>query len=271
VAIIGKPERMELSRVLDVSLQPVTFPASGLLLSETLADLLHARRGDVIHVELFGAKRKAAEVPVADIIQSYFGLSAFMDLDALNRLLGEGPSANGVHVLLDPAGQAAFFQKVKEQPALSALALQRVALAKFQDTIAENIMIQIVVYAGLATAIAFSVVYNSARIQFSERARELASLRVLGFTELEVSRVLLAEFAIFTAVAVPLGWLAGYGLAYGITAGFQSELYRLPFVIDRSTFASSALVVMAAVAISALIVRRRVSRLDLVEVLKTRD
>jgi putative ABC transport system permease protein len=225
----------------------------------------------VLHVELFGNKRKSAEVPVTDIIQSYFGLSAFMDIDALNRLLGEGPSANGVHVLLDPAGQAAFFQKVKEQPALSALALQRVALAKFQDTIAENIMIQIVVYAGLATTIAFGVVYNSARIQFSERARELASLRVLGFTEMEVSRVLLIEFAIFTAIAVPLGWLAGYGLAYAIAAGFQSELYRLPFVVARSTFAWSALIVMFAVAVSALIVRRRVSRLDLVEVLKTRD
>jgi putative ABC transport system permease protein len=271
VAIVGKPKAMDLSRVLDTSLVPVTLPSSGLLLSETLAGLLHARRGDMIQVELFGSKRKFAEAPVTDIIQSYFGLSAFMDLDALNRLSGEGPSASGVHVLLDPADGSAFFQKVKEQPALSALALQRVSLAKFRETIAENITIQIVVYAGLATVIAFGVVYNSARIQFSERARELASLRVLGFTELEVSRVLLAEFAIFTAIAVPLGWLAGYGLAYTIAAGFESELYRLPFIVARSTFAWSALIVICAVAISALLVRRRVSRLELVEVLKTRD
>jgi putative ABC transport system permease protein len=271
VAIIGKPRETDLSRVLDISLAPVMLPASGVLLSETLANLLHARRGDVLHVELFGNKRKLADVPVTDIIQSYFGLSAFMDLEALNRLLGEGPSASGVHVLLDPAERSAFFQKVKEQPALSTLALQRVALAKFRETIAENIMIQIAVYAGLATTIAFGVVYNSARIQFSERARELASLRVLGFTELEVSRVLLAEFAIFTAIAVPLGWLAGYGLAYILASGFQSDLYRVPFVVSRSTFAWSALVVICAVAISALVVRRRVSRLDLVEVLKTRD
>jgi putative ABC transport system permease protein len=271
VAIIGKPRRMDLSRVLDISLEPVALPKNGVVLSETLASILHAKRGDTLEIELFGNKRKHAEVPVIDIIQTYIGLASFMDIEALARLLGEQPRMSGVHLLLDPAVTPAFFTKAKEQPKLSGLALQRVSLAKFRETIAENIRIQIIVYAALATIIAFGVVYNSARIQFSERARELASLRVLGFTELEVSRVLLIEFAVFTLIAVPLGWLAGVGLAYALVMGFQSELYRVPFVITRDTFAWSALIVIAAVAISALIVRRRVGRLNLVDVLKTRD
>ncbi len=124
---------------------------------------------------------------------------------------------------------------------------------------------------GLATIIAFGVIYNSARVQFAERARELASLRVLGFTEFEVSRLLLLEFALLTLAALPIGWALGYALALVLVKGFQSDLYRLPFIMLRSTYAYSALIVAAAAAISALVVRRRVSNLDLVGVLKTRD
>jgi len=271
IAILGKPRAMDLSRVLDLELEPVELPKSGLVLSETLANKLHIERGDTVHAEFLGRNHLEADIPVVDIIQSYIGLMAFMDINALNRLLGESPSISGVHMLLDPAQSHDFFAKVREQPALSALSLQRVSLAKFQETIAENLNIQIAVYCGLATIIAFGVVYNSARIQFAERARELASLRVLGFTEYEVSRLLLLEFAILTLAAIPIGWAAGYGLALALVKGFQSDLYRLPFIMLRSTYAYSALIVMAAVAISALIVRRRVSNLDLVSVLKTRD
>lgn len=271
IAILGKPGAMDLSRVLDLALEPLELPKSGLVLGDTLANRLRLQRGDMVHVEFLGRSRLEADIPVVDIIQSYIGLVAFMDINALNRLLGESPSISGVHMLLDPAQSGAFFAKVREQPALSALTLQRVSLAKFEETIAENLNIQIAVYCGLSTIIAFGVVYNSARIQFAERARELASLRVLGFTEYEVSRLLLLEFAILTLAAIPVGWAVGYGLALVLVKGFQSDLYRLPFIMPRSTYAYSALIVMVAVAISALIVRRRVSNLDLVSVLKTRD
>lgn len=271
VVIFGKPEAMDLSRVLDLALEPVELPTSGLVLSEALANRLHLRRGDMVRAEFLGRNRLEIDIPVADVIQSYIGLMAFMDIAALNRLFGESPSISGVNVLLDPAQNSAFFERARRQPALSALALQRVSLAKFQETIAENIHIQILVYCGLASIIAFGVVYNSARIQFSERARELASLRVLGFTEYEVSRVLLLEFALLTLAAIPIGWAAGYGLALLLVAGFQSDLYRLPFVMLRSTYAYSALIVLVAVTISALTVSRRISNLDLVSVLKTRD
>jgi putative ABC transport system permease protein len=271
VVILGKPRSMELSRVLDLNLDPVVLPQHGLALSQTLADILHARQGDSLHVEFLGRNPGEADVPVTSIIQSYVGLMAFMDMAALDRLLGERPSISGVHVILDDARTSDFYRAVKQKPALSALALQRISLSRFRETIAENISIQVIVYTALATIVAFGVVYNSARIQFAERARELASLRVLGFSEFEVSRVLLGEIAILTIIAVPFGWAMGVGLAWLLTQGFQSELYRLPFIIYRSTYAHSALIVIAAVVVSTLVVRRRVGRLDLVSVLKTRD
>ena len=127
------------------------------------------------------------------------------------------------------------------------------------------------VYTSLAVLITFGVVYNSARIQMAERARELASLRVLGFTRGEVSRVLLAELAMITVAAVPLGWVFGYGFGLLLIQSFSSDLYRAPFTIAPATYAIASLTVLAAAAVSALIVRRRVDRLDLVAVLKTRD
>ena len=127
------------------------------------------------------------------------------------------------------------------------------------------------VYVVLAIIITFGVVYNSARIQLSERARELASLRVLGFTRMEVSSVLLIELAVIVALAQPLGWLLGYLFAWSVVRGFESDLFRIPFVVSPSTVASASLVVLTVAALSALIVRRRIDRLDLVRVLKTRE
>jgi putative ABC transport system permease protein len=271
VAIIGKPGTMDLSRVMDMKLRVVKLPGTGLVLGDTLANQLQVKRGETVHAEFLGRSNLEVDIPVVDIIQSYMGLAAFMNIDAMNHLLRESPSVNGIHLLLDPAKSEAFFAKVKETPALSAIALQRLSLAKFRESIAENINIQIIVYSSLAIIIAFGVVYNSARIQFAEQARELASLRVLGFTQGEVSMVLLLEFALMTIVAVPLGWAMGYSLAAVMVGAFQSDLYRLPFIIVRSTYAYSGLIVISAVAVSALIVRRRVNKLDLVSVLKTRD
>jgi putative ABC transport system permease protein len=271
VSIIGKPAKPDISRVLDINFQALHLPESGIVLTAALAKQLNARTGDHLHVRLFGEKRRETWLAVAGIVQSYVGIAAFMEIDAMNRMIDEPGLISGAHLLLDPSESNTFFKTAKTYPTLSAFALQRVSLAKFRETIAENINIQMFVYTGLGSIIAFGVAYNSVRIQFSERARELASLRVLGFTEAEVSQVLLLEILVLTTVAVPVGWLGGYGLTWLLIRGFESDLYRVPFVVTRATLAKGALVAIVAVAVSALIVRRRVNRLDLISVLKTKD
>ncbi|MCL4766666.1 MAG: FtsX-like permease family protein [Hyphomicrobiaceae bacterium] len=271
LSIIGKPPERELSRVLDVELKPVDLPEHGLLVNQRLADVLELSRGDEVEVELLGKRRGIRRVVVDDVIESYFGLGAFMDIDALSRLVGEGPRVSGVHIAYDRRQQPALYRAVKNTPAIAAIELQRIALQRFRETMAENISIMRAVYITLSVIIAFGVVYNSTRIQLSERARELASLRVLGFTRGEVSRVLLTELAILTALAQPLGWLLGYVFGWALIRAFQSDLFTVPFVIEPATYGTSALVVLAAAAASALIVRQRVDRLDLIAVLKTRD
>jgi putative ABC transport system permease protein len=151
------------------------------------------------------------------------------------------------------------------------MSLQRASLQNFRDAIALLVTTMASIYTGLAAIIAFGVVYNSARIALSERSRELASLRVLGFTNGEVLRILLAELALLTFLAQPLGWLFGYGLAWVMQHQLAGELMRIRLVVEQSTYVIASVIVIAAAVVSALFVWRRVNQLDLVAVLKTRD
>lgn len=299
LAVHGKPKRPVLFRVIDRSLQPVNMPDYGLVVDTRVAELLHLERGDIVELEVLGGWRGAervadmpfvrsatindetalfagglrgrVEVPVTDIVESYFGISAYMSLPALNRLLDEGYMVSGVHLAYDKRQEDALFEKIKSTPAVASIGLRGVSVAKFRETVAQNISIMITIYVGLAMTVAFGVIYNSARIQLSEQARELASLRVLGFTNAEVSRVLLLELAILVIAAQPVGWGLGYAFAWLMIKGFSSDLYRVPLVVSSSTYAWASLVVLSSALVSALIVRQRIDSLDLIAVLKTRE
>lgn len=271
LVIQGVMPSPDLARVLDEDLLPVEPPSTGLMVSERVARLLHLSIGDRVEIELLEKGHRIVEAPVTSIVQSYVGLAVYMRLDALDRLVGGGPRLSGVRVSIDRAKLDDLYAAVKETPAVASIALQGVSRARFRETIGENITIMTTVYTLLAVIITFGVVYNSARIQLSERARELASLRVMGFTRGEVSSVLLTELGVIVLLAQPLGWALGYGFSWAVVRGFESDLFRIPLVVDRATFATSSLVVLAVAVISALIVRRRIDRLDLVRVLKTRE
>jgi putative ABC transport system permease protein len=271
ISITGKPADANLSRVLGPGLKPVRLPESGIALSDALARILHAQVGDMVEVELLERNRRRVELPVTGIIEGYLGLNAYMALPALNRVMREGSTISGVHLLFDTDLQDALFRRLKATPVASFIALQHATLQNFRKTLQDNLLVMVTVYVTLGMIIAFGVVYNFARISLSEQGRELASLRVLGFHKSEVSGILLGELAILTIVAQPLGWAIGYFFAWAMVQGFNSELYRVPLVVERSVYAWASLIVFAAALISGLVVRRRIDRLDLIEVLKTRE
>lgn len=269
--IIAKSSGGVLSRALDAEARPVPIPPHGLVVSAKLAEVLRVRPGDTVEVEVLEGERRFARARIVAVVESYFGLAAFMDPAALGALIGEGPRLSGAYVRFDENLTAAFFRAVKDSPAIGGLQLQERALLNFRETMGRNINVMMATYLGLATTVAFGVIYNSARIQLSESARELASLRVLGFTAGEASRVALTELGVLVALSIPLGWGLGYGLAALMVEAFDSELFHIPLIVSRATYAKAALVVLAAAAVSALIIRNRIGRLDLVAVLKTRD
>ena len=271
VTLIGREPGATLARVLDGRLQPVTLPDTGLVISEALENVLRLRIGDMVEVDVQEGRRQSVLAPVSAIITGYIGLTAFMELDAMNRMLGEGPVISGAYLALDSTQRDQLFGVLKATPAAGFIALQYAALQKFRETLAQNVTIMVSVYASLAAIIAFGVVYNLARISLSEQGREMASLRVLGFTRGEVSALLLGELAVMVVAAQPIGWAIGWFFAFLMTEGFRTELYRVPLVVAPSVYAWASLAVLAAAAASGLVVRRRIDQLDMIEVLKTRE
>ena len=271
VAITGLASEADLHRVLDRSWKRVALPAEGLVLTDMLAERLEVRPGERLSVELLEGRRDVREVVVAGIVEEFLGTSAYMDRKALNRLMREGPSASGAFLMVDEKDLEALHARLKKTPGVGGVLIRQAALASFEQTIAENLSIFTAFNVLFAGVIAFGVVYNSARIALSERGRELATLRVLGLTRAEISYILLGELGALTALGVPVGLVLGYLLAAWVVEAFETELYRFPLIIDSSTYGFAAATVLMAAVVSGLIVRRRLDRLDLVAVLKSRE
>ncbi len=271
IAITGFETGADLRKILTPDLQSMALPESGIVLTEALARQLKAGRGDYVDLEIMEGRRRNLRIPVAGLSQGYLGLGAYMHLDTLNRHLGDGDVISGVSLALDSKHKDTFYSSMKVLPGVGAISFLKDSLANFRETLAENLLIMLAVYLILAITITFGVVYNSARIQLSERGRELASLRVLGFTQAEVSRIFLSELAVLVLLAIPLGCFIGYWFTYSMIANLESDLYRIPFVIKTETYGEAALITLAAAFVSAMIVRRRIYNLDLISVLKTRE
>lgn len=271
VSLAGLPDDVTLNRVVDQHGRPYALPAAGLMVSRVLAQVLDVHPGDAVVVEVLEGSRPVRTIPVASIIDDNMGLQAYMGVEELRRLMGEGRTVSGAYLQVDEAALPTLHARLKVIPAIAGVALTEASRRSFRETMAENIAVQIGINVIFAGIIAFGVVYNAARISLSERSRELASLRVLGFTRREISLILLGELAIVTGLSLPLGSLIGYGLSVVILASFTSEVFRMPLVIQTNTIAWTWIVILVAATFSGLIVRRRLDQLDLVAVLKTRE
>ena len=271
VGILGLPQRGELFRLMDVHEQVIEVPEDGLMLSDKLAELLHVGIGDLVNVQVLEGERPRREIPVAAIITEYGGTNAYMNQQALNRMLREDALMSGAFLQVDSQRSDQLYRELKLTPSVAGVTIKSAALKSFDETVAENLLTMRMFNIGFSVVIAFGVVYNSARVSLAEQSREMATLRVIGFTRGEVSTILLGELAILTIFAIPFGWLLGYGFAWFATLGLDTELYRIPLKVNRSTFVYAAIVVVIAAFVSGLVVRRRVDQLDLVAVLKTKE
>jgi putative ABC transport system permease protein len=271
VALFGMEPGAELRRIVDTDRRVWQVPPEGVLVTRKLGEILGVAPGDVLRVEVLEGERPVREVAVAGLVDELIGLSAYMDAGALRRLLREDATVSGAFLRVDPARAESLNQELKRMPAVAGTASRLAMLESFESTLAQSLGIFTTVLVLFASVIAVAVVYNAARIALSERARELASLRVLGFTRREVLALLLGEQAALTALAIPLGFAIGFALCAAIAGAYQWELFRLPLVVSARTLAFAVLVVVGAALGSGWIVRRRLDRLDLVAVLKTRE
>jgi putative ABC transport system permease protein len=267
----GYAPRAELYRVIDIDQRHTLLEGRGLLLTDRLADKLGVRPGDTVLAEVLEGGPRTLPLQVAGTVREMMGLNAYLDRDTLNRLLGDGDVTTGFVLSVERGQEAALLDATKALPLVAGAFSKATMLRNMEEISARNVRIMSTLLTAFAAVISIGVVYNNARIALAERGWELASLRVLGFTRAEVSALLLGELAIAIAVALPLGMLLGWGLVHAVSELLKSDQFYFPVAILPRTYAWAALCVVAAGVASALVVRRRIDRLDLVAVLKTRE
>lgn len=261
----------QLRRLFDTDLKPVQLPPEGVVITDYLAGLLHIQPGEILTVEVLEGSRPVRQVLVTGLIKEYVGVSAYMQLPALNRLMREGDAISGAYLETDSALQPQVYREIKEMPRVAGTSVRIQMLRNFYDTMAQQMLTFAFFNTLLAATVAFGVVYNSTRIAFAERSRELASLRVLGFTRGEITYILLGEMGLLTLLAIPAGFMLGAGGAALMVKNMETELFRFPVIIDHGTYAFAATVVLVSALISGAMIKRKLDRLDLVAVLKTKE
>ncbi len=270
-SVIGLPSGGVLRRPRDTALRTIEPPPQGITLARQLARRLDIAPGETLTVEVLEGRRRKQSLVLAATVDEMLGMSAYMRIDAINRLTGEGDVVSAAALFAEPSAVEAVSRELKELPTIEAVSMKSYTMRSFLDKVAALVLVTAAILTGFGVIIAVGVVYNSARIALQERAWELASLRVLGFTRAEVSGLLFAEFAVEIVVALPLGFLLSQAIIDLLVRAFSNESFQVPAFIEARTFAAAAIVVMAAAVASAYAVRRRIDRLDLVAVLKTRD
>jgi putative ABC transport system permease protein len=269
--IIGLPARPELRHLLDAGQTPLALPAEGLVMTDKLAELLALRVGDLVDVDLLEGDYSTRRLPLAGVVDEAFGLQAYARADWLARMLGEQPRVSTMLLRVDPAHTADVRARLKELPAVLGVTSTEHIIARYREQTGSSMLVMTLILTLSAAAIAIGVVYNNARIALSLRSRDLASLRVLGFTRLEISAILLGELGAQVLVGIPLGLLLGTWLAHLLAAGIDPEAIRFPLHIASRTYAEAAVIGLVSALISALLVRRKLDHLDLVGVLKSSE
>lgn len=271
LAITGMPKGSDLNRLLDAQGRLIVLPDEGLVMSKKLAEILGANLGDEVLVDVLEGERPTRSIAIRGLIEDFAGVAAYMDLEALRRLMREGPSISGAYLSVDAKQWPNFMREVKDTPRIAITLVKKDQLNAFRSTTGQSIGIIRKLYLTLAVIVAFGVVYNSARIALSERSRDLATLRVIGFSQGEVGSVLLGELTLLVLAALPVGLLFGRGLATFIIAAISTETVRMPLLISGKTYSVAVMVVMIAAGSSFWVVGRMVRKLDMVGVLKARD
>ena len=267
-AILGLPERPQLRGLIDAAGRPIDLPAEGLFMTRFLAEQLGLQTGDLVAVEVLEGHRRQIEVPLAGVVDEPLGLSAYMRIDRLNDLMREGPALSGVWLMTDPLARSDLYDRLWEAPRVASIGLIAEAEDGLRGYMEDTVLTMMGILLLLAGSITFALVYNNARIAFAERERELATLRVLGFSRTQVSWVLVGEILLLTLLAIPLGWLFGTLFSWLLSLAFSMDMLRIPFHISHQTYAFAAAGVLVASALSVILIARRLRELDMVAALK---
>ncbi|MBV1865867.1 MAG: ABC transporter permease [Rhodobacteraceae bacterium] len=270
-ALIGLIEKPRLYRAIDDKTAPILLRKDGIILARALAEILDIRPGEMLRVDVLDSHRPKLTIPVAGLSDSLLGSPVYLELSALNLALGQPNRVSGAFLRIDSVYRDAILSKLKGMHAISSVTRKQDTRAAFEKMMDSSSGAMRYVMVAIAAIITFGIVYNSARIAYAERARDLASLQVMGFTKGEVAFVLLGELGVVTLIALPLGAVLGHYLTFAVSKGFSTDLYQIPAVYSPESYGFAAIAVIGSAVVSGWLVKRDIDTADLVSVLKTRE
>lgn len=269
--ITGLPPKGELQRILSTSGTSIEVPEHGLMLSDTLANNLSARIGDTVQIELLEGRRNTQSAIVTAVADEPFGTSAYASFDTANALAGTGPQLTTALLRIDERYLPALYARLQALPTVMAVTSRKAMLESFDRMTSEVLLFFAGALSLFAAAMACGVVYNAARISLSEREREFATMRVIGLTRYEVAKVLFGELFAQVLLALPIGCALGYAFAKSTAEASSTDMYRVPLIVSPTTYIFAMTIIVLSTVLVVVVVRRRLDRLDLVSVLKTKE
>lgn len=270
-ALVGMPGDAQLGLLLRHGRTPIALPASGLVMTDKLAELLGVNVGDEVDVDLLEGDFSSRRLPIADLVDEPFGLLVYARADWLAGVLREDPRVSTIQLRVDAGDLERVRERLKELPVVLGVTSTDHLIRRFREQMGESMLVMALILTLSAAAISFGVVYNNARVALSLRGRDLATLRVLGYTRAEISSILLGELGLQVLAGVPLGLWLGTLWARTLAASIDPETIRFSVHIADRTYVEAAVIAMLSGLVSALLVRRKLDRLDLVGVLKSSE
>ena len=266
VVLTGLPADGTLQRLLDLALAPVPVPGEGIALSRRLATILHARVGDRVTVS--PAAGRSFELPVTALVEQYIGMGAYMELAALGRLSGDGPVVSGADVKHRWRLLSGFHRALKDSPIVAGYVPRAATVTAFRETMARTLTIIVSAFVAFAAIAAFAIVDATVRVALSERVRELAIMRALGYGETTVVLLLAGELGVAVLLALPLGAVIGPGLGQLIVWNLDNDLFHVPLVVGWRSYAIAGGTVLAAAGLSCALAARRLRDIDIPAILR---
>lgn len=270
-ALFGIPSDAKLKVVLDKNENPISIPDNALVLSKGLADRLHLTLGDWVNVNMLEGNKAKTMLEVQGIVNDYVGMFAYTNIFLINRILNEDHLINLAGISINHQHINQLYKELKKIPKVSSITFNTSIVQTFKETFAKHVLVFTSILAGFAIVIAIAVVYNNAIIILAERSWELSTLRVLGFTDREVSNIFFYNIIFEVLLAIPMGILFGYWISWSLLELMQTDWFKIPFIIESKTYVISIVVVIIASLMSFFIIKKRIQQLNLTAVLKVGD
>lgn len=243
----------------------IAMPEQGLMLTENLAGILKVKPGDWVKVKSYSGGDPVYEKVVVVFPQS-LGMGAYTNFESLNRFLLGKNLITGVNI---KSGDTALANEILKARNIASVSSSTDIRAMYDKSLA-LIIVSIGIMLVFSGVLGFSIVYNVTSVNIGEREAEFSTLRVLGFSNKEIFRLILKENNIIMVIGILLGIPVGTAMLGYATYAFSTENYSLKMEPTSASLFYAGMTTILFILLAQVATYRRIKKLDFLQALKTR-